>query len=286
MAFRQSGGADLRPAAPRPPERKRASGRSLFAQALRSSAKSGEPRPSPFPSPKASGPDRRAPPGPSDRAVALAPSGPRFGSPWAQNGATLQTMASELSPGFLVASPSLLDPNFARSVVLLVDHRSEGSLGFVVNRPAEIPFSSVVEELGLPRPDAGPPSIPVMVGGPVSPHTGWLVMGDGDTMEEPGTIRVNEGIHISASREKLEDLARNASARRHLLVLGYAGWGAGQLDEEIKQGAWIPVDLDETVIFDTPFDGRWQAALQCAGLDPRMVVGAPSAPNSGGPGAN
>lgn len=183
-------------------------------------------------------------------------------------------MASELAPGFLVASPTLHDPNFARSVVLLVDHRPAGSLGFVVNRPAQIPFTSVVEELGLPSPDGGPPpDIPVMVGGPVSPHTGWIVAGDTLLSDEPGTIHVTDAIRISASREQLEDLAREGNADRHLLVLGYAGWGAGQLDEEIKQGAWIPVDLDESVIFDTPFDGRWQAALQCAGLDPLTVVG-------------
>lgn len=194
-------------------------------------------------------------------------------------------MASDLSPGFLVASPTLVDPNFARSVVLLVDHRSEGSLGFVVNRPADIPFSSVVEELDLPRAEPQPPSIPVLVGGPVSPHTGWIVLGGEQSPwdDEPGTIQVTDSIRISASRERLDELARRGVAERNLLVLGYAGWGAGQLDEEIKQGAWIPVDLDEKVIFDTPFDGRWQAALQCAGIDPLTVVGFGGGV---GPGAN
>ncbi|NJK89183.1 MAG: YqgE/AlgH family protein [Myxococcales bacterium] len=84
-------------------------------------------------------------------------------------------MAADLAPGFLVAAPSLLDPNFAQSVVLLVDHRAEGSLGFVVNRPATINFQSVVAELGLSVNAGGPPSVPVLIGGPVSPHTGWLV---------------------------------------------------------------------------------------------------------------
>lgn len=183
-------------------------------------------------------------------------------------------MAKDLAPGFLVASPVLQDPNFARSVVLLVDHRTEGSLGFVVNRPADIDFGDVVEELGLEHGQAGPPRVPVMLGGPVSPRTGWIVYGpDGLGGDESGTIAVTEQIRVSASREQLEHLARLTKPDRHLLVLGYAGWGAGQLDEEIKQGAWIPVELDEQVIFEAPFEERWQRALQAAGIDPRMVVG-------------
>lgn len=183
-------------------------------------------------------------------------------------------MANDLAPGFLVASPVLQDPNFARSVVLLVDHRSEGSLGFIVNRPADIDFGDVVEELGLQHGAAGPPDVPVLLGGPVSPRTGWIVYGpEGLGDDESGTIAVTDEIRVSASREQLEHLSLLPRANRHLLVLGYAGWGAGQLDEEIKQGAWIPVDLDEDVIFEAPFEERWQRALSAAGIDPRMVVG-------------
>lgn len=184
-------------------------------------------------------------------------------------------MASDLAPGFLVASPALLDPNFARTVVLLVDHRPEGSLGFIVNRPADIDFGDVVEELGLEHGDSGPPSVPVLLGGPVSPRTGWIVYGpDGPEIEDDGgTIAVTEHIRVSASREQLEQLALRRVTDRHLLVLGYAGWGEGQLDDEIKQGAWIPVSLDEKVIFEAPFEERWQRALSAAGIDPRMLVG-------------
>jgi len=186
-------------------------------------------------------------------------------------------MATDLAPGFLVASPILQDPNFARSVVLLVDHRAEGSLGFIVNRPAEIDFADVVDELGLSHGDAGPPKVPVLLGGPVSPRTGWIVYGPDALEGDPaGTISVTDDIRVSASREQLEQLALRTLADRHLLVLGYAGWGGGQLDEEIKQGAWIPVELDDTVIFNTPYEERWQRALQVAGIDPRMVVGSSS----------
>ncbi len=184
-------------------------------------------------------------------------------------------MAQELAPGFLVASPNLLDPNFARSLVLLVEHRSQGSLGFVVNRPARIDFASVVEELELLRPGLAPPELPVLVGGPVAPHTGWLLFDPNlAPLSLDGTIEVTRRLRVSASRELLREMAGSREARRRQLVLGYAGWGAGQLDEEIRQGAWIPVDLDEQIIFETPFQNRWTAALAAAGIDPMFLVGA------------
>lgn len=183
-------------------------------------------------------------------------------------------MAFDLAPGFLVASPTLLDPNFAQTVVLLIDHRPEGSLGFIVNRPADITFRGVADELGLVNGDRSPPELPVLVGGPVAPQTGWIVF-DPATSEvsQESTIEVSDGLRVSASRELLEALAQQERAERHMLVLGYAGWGAGQLDEEIRQGAWIPVDLDESVVFDTPYEQRWDAALSVLGIDPRLLVG-------------
>lgn len=183
-------------------------------------------------------------------------------------------MASELAPGFLVAAPSLRDPNFRRSVVLLIDHRSDGSLGFVINRPARVRFSGVVEELDLTDEGApAPPDVPVLVGGPVSPNTGWIVF-DPTTSPMPleTTIEVTERIRVSASKDLLRELAKTPEAQNHLLVLGYAGWSGGQLDEEIRQGAWIPVDLQEDVVFDTPYEERWERALQVLGIDPRLIV--------------
>lgn len=183
-------------------------------------------------------------------------------------------MASELAPGFLVASPTLLDPNFKKTVVLLIDHRSEGSLGFVVNRPARLTFKGVVEDLGMTSQVRPPPEVPVLVGGPVAPHTGWIVFDPTlSALPTDGSIDVTEHLRVSASREMLRLLAQAPHGRRHQLVLGYAGWGAGQLDQEIKQGAWIPVDLSERVVFDTPFEERWESALQTLGINPMHLVG-------------
>lgn len=183
-------------------------------------------------------------------------------------------MASVFAPGFLVAAPGLRDPSFRESVVLLVDHRPEGALGFVVNRPADVSFRSVLQELDLADDGVPSPDVPVLVGGPVAPHTGWIVY-DPDRREVPQEARIDVGdsVQVSASRAVLEALASSSDGSRHLLVLGYAGWSAGQLDSEILEGSWIPVDLEASVVFETPYEERWSAALSVLGIDPRHLVG-------------
>lgn len=181
-------------------------------------------------------------------------------------------MASNLAPGFLVAAPSLRDSLFDRSVVLLVEHRPEGSLGFVVNRRASTTMRRVFDDLGLPVPTRAVDD-PVLLGGPVSPETGWIVFdprGAPDVGE--GSIVVNECVGVSASRTLLETIARGGGPPRNLLVLGYAGWGAGQLDDELQRGAWIPTSLDASIVFDTPLEERWGRALRSLGIDPARLV--------------
>lgn len=182
------------------------------------------------------------------------------------------TVTSKLAPGFLVAAPGLLDPNFRESVILLVDHGPRGALGFVINRPADFEFEQVIDELDLESPDPKP-EVPVLIGGPVAPNTGWIVY-DPSRREVPEEARidVDAGVQVSASRAVLEALAADARTERHLLVLGYAGWSAGQLDDELREGSWIPVQLDAQVVFDTPYEKRWAAALAVLGIDPTLVV--------------
>jgi putative transcriptional regulator len=162
-------------------------------------------------------------------------------------------------------------------VVLLVDHRPEGSLGFVINRPAQVRLPSMLDALGLQSPAAKPPDSPVLVGGPVAPDTGWIVFelspshSFGDEV-----VHVSSKLAVSASRELLENTVHGRGPDRLMLVLGYAGWGPAQLDAEIAQGAWIPVDLDESIVFDTPYDDRWASALKSLGIDPARLT--PAAP--------
>lgn len=184
-------------------------------------------------------------------------------------------MAGSLSPGFLVAAPTLLDPNFQRSVVLLVEHRAEGSLGFVVNRDAQADFKGLVEEIGIVEEGQAVAGAPVMLGGPVAQETGWVVYDPSTLESQPsGAVLVSDRIGVSASRELLKAIALGEGPSRRLLVLGYAGWSAGQLDEELKQGAWFALDMDDRIIFETPVAERWDAALRASGIDPAKIAGA------------
>lgn len=178
-----------------------------------------------------------------------------------------------LAPGFLVAAPALRDPSFARSVVVLVEHGEEGSLGFVVNRPAPVSFAQVSELLGLDLSTGA--ETPVFVGGPVAPQSGWILFDprgvEAAILDE--AVRVSEHLAVSASRPLLESIARGEGPERRLLALGYAGWSAGQLDGEFSRGVWVPVDLDDEIVFDVPAGDRWHAALTSAGIDPARMSG-------------
>lgn len=181
-------------------------------------------------------------------------------------------MAQKLAPGLLVAAPSLQCPFFNYTVVLLVDHSDEGSFGFVVNKPSEVHFRQVLEEMQLDFDEQAPPDTPVLVGGPVSVETGWIVFDpQGQSWPDDETLHVTDGVCISASVEMLRMLASGHGPGRRLMTLGYSGWGPGQLEEELSQGSWIPVDLDPRVLFEAPAEERWSRALSTLGIDPARV---------------
>lgn len=205
----------------------------------------------------------------------------------------------KLAPGFLVASPSLRDPNFARAVVLLVEHGTSGSLGFVVNRPSSLTFERVVRSLALPQATVGdepatagpddesPPEteakiveeafepFPLFVGGPVAPQSGWILFDprEASTDDMADAVRLSKRIALSASRALLERMSRKSSfAGSRLLAMGYSGWGAGQLDDELERGVWLPASLDHEVLFDVRPLERWTEILKREGIEPGRVV--------------
>ncbi|MCA9581120.1 MAG: YqgE/AlgH family protein, partial [Myxococcales bacterium] len=174
----------------------------------------------------------------------------------------------------LVASPSLTCPIFGNTVVLLVDHREDGSLGFVLNRPADIGFDEVLRQVGVeeqargPLGGAVPGDTPVLRGGPVSPETGWVLYDPGDepASGDDGVIRVGQHIEVCANVRMLRQIARGDGPARRTMMLGYAGWGPGQLDGEIREGSWIVSDLDPGFVFDVPVGERWTRAYAQMGI--------------------
>ena len=178
-------------------------------------------------------------------------------------------MRTGLTPGLLIASPLLTDPNFTRTVVLMCLHNDESALGLVLNRSSGLSVRQVFEDLELaPADDMW--ARDVLIGGPVQPHQGWVLYA---SMEPAGEeeIAVGPGLRLSASKSILERIGRGEGPSRYQLLFGYAGWGPQQLESEIGEGSWLPAELDETLIFETQIDERWGHALASLGIDPAVA---------------
>ena len=172
-----------------------------------------------------------------------------------------------LAPALLLAMPQLIDPNFARAVVLLCEHAAEGAFGLVVNRPSDISAAGAVR---LEPPVEHPNDLPLLIGGPVEPQRGWILTAHPpDDVEHRG---VGGGLYLSASPLLLRRVltSRPLPKRTHVLA-GYAGWGPGQLDIELSESSWLimPVELD--LIFEIPAAAAWEMAIRRLGADPHLL---------------
>ncbi|HLU64934.1 MAG TPA: YqgE/AlgH family protein [Kofleriaceae bacterium] len=187
---------------------------------------------------------------------------------------------AELAPGLLVAMPHLLDPNFHRAVVLMIEHNEEGSFGLVVNRPSTMSVSALLGALDMNW--RGDNSAVVWTGGPVMPTSGWVLhepsprVGPGaptlqSGLENDGTVSFAPGIDLSTSPDKLRVIA-DAPPERTRFLLGYAGWGPGQLATEMARGSWLHADADADLIFETPSDFLWETTLRSLGVSPESLV--------------
>lgn len=184
-----------------------------------------------------------------------------------------------LAPGFLIASPPLGDPNFDRTVVLLAVHNEDGALGFVVNRLAPMSLGEVLNLAGYRGPESKDGSA-VYLGGPVAPSMGWILCLDPTlAAEQEGVLAVDDRIRVTSRRAAFDELVRDrmelageADPKWRMVVLGYSGWGPGQLEKEISAGAWMPAPLDEGVLFDVDAEQRWERAYARIGLSPAVMM--------------
>lgn len=173
----------------------------------------------------------------------------------------------------LAAAPSLRCPFFHHTVVLLIDHGDDGSFGFVLNKEAPMDFAGVARELGLEVEDERVLEVPVLRGGPVAPETGWIVFDpEGAPSIPKDALRFAGGLALTASVDMLHAMAEGLVPARALLTLGYSGWSPGQLEDEMREGSWIPIDLDPALIFELPIEDRWRVALESLGIDPGRVT--------------
>ena len=171
----------------------------------------------------------------------------------------------DLTNQFLIAMPTLLDPNFHQTVSYICAHNEEGAMGIVINRPMDLELSEVLTQMDMSSPHATINEKPVFHGGPVHPDRGFVIHRPGDEWES--TIAVTDQISVSTSRDVLEAIAKGSGPADILIALGYAGWGGGQLERELGENAWLsgPVDLD--VLFRLEPEQRWRTAASILGVD-------------------
>lgn len=180
---------------------------------------------------------------------------------------------SDLSGKLLIAMPGMGDTRFDKSVIFLCAHSEDGAMGLIVNKPApDLSFDTLLEQLEIGR-SPHTRDIRVHFGGPVE-HGRGFVLHSSDYGANSSTLEVDESFGMTATLDILEDIARGEGPQEALLALGYAGWGPGQLEEEIQQNGWLVADADASVVFARDDATKWVAALKGLGIDPMLLSGA------------
>jgi putative transcriptional regulator len=177
-----------------------------------------------------------------------------------------------LAPSLLVAMPQLQDPNFKRAVVLLVHHDGEGTFGLVVNRPAEVEADILFDDLEIEW--RGDRKLELAWGGPVQPNTGWVLFGEGAPDEIDDANELAPGLSVAGSLDTLRKIADRPPGRLRLM-LGYAGWGPHQLEDELAQGAWLVAPVKSDIVFGVAPDQMWDHVVRGLGVDPATLIATP-----------
>ena len=177
-----------------------------------------------------------------------------------------------LTGQLLIAMPAMADPRFTQTVIYVCAHTPDGAMGLVVNRPIVTPsFEDLLRQLEVaPVPPVR--RIRLCAGGPVDNARGF-VLHTGDWTGE-GSLMVNDALALTASLDVLKAIAEGGGPREGLLALGYAGWGPGQLDNEMQQNAWLSMPAEEALVFDDGLDTKWQRALAQLKIDPLLLSSA------------
>ena len=185
--------------------------------------------------------------------------------------------ADHLANQFLIAMPGMVDPNFAGSVIYLFEHTERGAMGLVVNRPTEVNLNTLFDKIDLKLEIAPLLDQPVYFGGPVQIERGFVLHESKPNLSYSSSLIIPGGLTMTTSKDVLEAVAGGNGPQQFLMTLGYAGWGAGQLEEEITLNGWINVPLTREqmtdIIFNTPSSQRYQKAMNHLGFDPSDLSG-------------
>ena len=179
----------------------------------------------------------------------------------------------DLTNQFLIAMPGMADGNFAGAVVYMCEHTEHGALGLVINRPVEIDVKELFDKVDLTLERQDLLATPVYMGGPVQTERGFVLH---EQLDEEGghyssSLKIRGGLEMTTSRDVLEAMANGAGPRKVFISLGYSGWSAGQLEDELSRNGWLTVDAERSIIFDTPVQDRYNKALSLLGIDRQFL---------------
>lgn len=181
------------------------------------------------------------------------------------------TSGDYLTNQFLIAMPALADPNFQQTVTYICQHNADGAMGLVINRPLELNLGDVLRHLNIDTLDPDLDSQQVYLGGPVQNERGFVLHQPASSAWE-STMQITTDTGLTTSRDILRDMAVGHGPGSALVALGYAGWAAGQLEQEIRDNAWLNGPADDAILFELPTEQRWDAAIEALGIDRRLLT--------------
>lgn len=177
----------------------------------------------------------------------------------------MTAMPTPLANQLLIALPALADTNFSRSVALICQHDDDGAMGIVVNRASEYTLGEVLGQMGVEGGDEGLRAQIVLAGGPVHPERGFVLHDGG--LQWDSTMAIADALFLTTSRDILEAMAKGEGPTNAVVALGCAGWGSGQLEQELTENDWLTAPADPELLFALPLESRWQAAAGRIGVD-------------------
>lgn len=176
---------------------------------------------------------------------------------------------NRLTDHFIIAMPGLMDENFNQAVTYICEHDDNGTFGIIINRESEITLDDVMQQMHIPyHPDTNEQAL-VYTGGPVQANRGFIL--HRPTGNWDSSLIVNDTVALTTSRDILEAIAEDRGPDDTIIALGYAGWGPGQLEQEMATNAWLSCPAEEQIIFNTPIEERWEAAARLLGIDLQLL---------------
>ncbi len=177
-----------------------------------------------------------------------------------------------LTNNLIIAMPGLNDPLFEKSVSFICQHNSKGAMGLTINRPTNISFGELLEQLEIPLNEPQLASTPIYLGGPIETGHGFILhSNDTPAGDWSQTLKINDHLSLSSSKDILSAIANGTGPSHFLITLGYAGWGKDQIEDEIQENSWLNVTADHDILFNTAAEQRWEQAALKLGIDIHLI---------------